>query len=719
MTETVSPSDLGARWRFHLGEAAGADKPEHPDSEWEIVDLPHSFNADDTFIQKRGYYRGPAWYRKRFPSPAGDGPAFLTFDAVWGRAQLWLNGEYLGEHLEGLTGFQLDITDGLFRGANVLSVRVDNSHDPRILPGKPIPDYNIYGGLCGDVWLVRKRRAHFPWRSCVITTPSVDRERAAVDMVIGLSADPGMRDRLRASVTVKERGGKDVFSTGRIGPSLGDYFTFHGEIPSPALWSTSTPFMYEAAFSLYLGGSLLDVHRQRFGIRSYSFDPSKGFILNGERVQLRGVNRHQDFPGLGNVLPERLHRRDVELIKELGANFVRTSHYPQSPAFLDACDELGVLVYEEITSWQFIGGREFLDSADAAMSGMIDRDRNHPCVVLWGMMNEGRSRRLLERLKQTALKHDPTRPTIYADNRLSDGVFLGTVFICDVLGINYKLETIDAFHSAYPQIRILVSEHTNADSALRGRGDLERSQAERIAKDLDIIEARPYISGSTLWSMHDYGTDYEPVWPIQRSGILDEFRNPKEAFHMLAARWSRDPVIHIASDWSLPHREGEEVEVRVYTNCDTVELYLDARSLGTRKGFNPVVWKVPHTATRIRAIGRRGDSQTVTESVAVPGKAARVDITGPEEMLADGKDAACFVARITDKDGNTVPDFRQPILFECKGPVRLCGPGRSPLAMPSAGIASIAVRSTRRRGNASLTASADGIATGSISFPCR
>jgi beta-galactosidase len=326
---------------------------------------------------------------------------------------------------------------------------------------------------------------------------------------------------------------------------------------------------------------------------------------------------------------------------------------------------------------------------------------------------------LLERLKQTALKHDPTRPTIYADNRLSDGVFLGTVFACDVLGINYMLETVDAFHSAYPKVRTLVSEHTNADSTLRGKVDLEKKQAQRISADLDIIEGRPYIAGSTLWSMHDYGTDYEPVWPIQRSGILDEYRNRKEAFYMMAARWSQRPVVHIASDWSLPHEDGEEVEVRVYTSCPTVELSLNGRSLGTKKGHNPVIWKVPYTLGTIRATGTWENAQKVTDSMGTPGDAVIVKLSGPAGMAADGKDAACLVARVTDDAGNTAPSYQYPILFQARGPVRLCGPGGSLAAIPSAGIASIVIRSTRRQGKALVVASTQGLAPGRLSFRCE
>jgi len=716
LTSPSSASDFGKGWIFHLGEAKGASSPEHDDGGWEEVRLPHSFNAKDTFIPVRGPYRGPAWYRKRFQRP-GPGDVFLRFDAVWGKVEVWLNGKDLGEHIDGLVGFELELTQHLAEGQNLIAIRVDNSHDPRVLPGKRLPDYNVYGGLCGDVWLVTKGACFFPWRSVAITSRDVHESRAKVDIVASLTRKDQAGRRIRAVAKITDPHGEEVVRTGQVSPSVSNSFSFHCEIASPRLWSPDSPHLYGVEVSLTVDGALVDSQSERFGIRSFAFDENKGVIINGRRTQMRGVNRHQDFPGIANVLPPGLNRRDAELIKEMGGNFVRTSHYPQHPSFLAACDELGILVYEEICTWQFIGGKPFIDSTDAMMAGMIRRDRNHPSIILWGVMNEGRSRKMFDRLKQTALSMDPTRPTVYAENTLAEGVSLGTVFITDVLGVNYQLESMDALHAAYPRLKMLVSEHTNAESP-RGNPDGERKQAERIARDLDIIEPRLFVAGSALWSMHDYGTDYEPVWPIQRSGVLDEYRNPKEAFHMIQARWRQDPVVHIASSWNLAHENGEEVEIRVYTNCATVELFLGSRSLGSKKGCNPVTWKVPFAPGTIQAVGRTENGQTVADSMPSPGEPTRIDLTGPEEMAADGKDAACLVARITDDDGNSVAGFQHPILFRARGPVCLCGPGGNPASMPSGGIASIAIRSTGR-GKASVIASAQGLASGRMSFSCQ
>ena len=683
--------DFRSNWRFRLGDVKGADDPGLDDSKWDRATLPHSFNAGDTFVQKRGYYRGPAWYRKTFSTPRRGRRVFIRFDAAWGKVQVFLNGVDLGLFKDGLTGFELELTRHLVGGDNLLAIRVDNSHDPSILPGKPIPDYNIYGGLCGEVWLVEKSTVFFPWRSLIITTPEVNADRAIVDVVSGVVGHGAGRE-ARAQATITDAGGKTIAETGEVLPGLTDSFSFHIEVPSPSLWSPDEPNLYRIDMDLFIDGEVVDSQHERFGIREFRFDENQGFSLNGERLQLRGVNRHQDFPGLGNALTPGLNRLDARLIKEMGGNFVRTSHYPQSPHFLGACDELGILVYEEITSWQFIGGEDFLASADSQMAAMVRRDRNHPSVILWGMMNEGRSKKMFERLKQTSMENDPTRPTIYADNKLGDGVSQGTVFIPHVLGINYKLESIDAFHSAYPNIKLLVSEHTNADNTVRGDGEIERIQSERISADLDIIESRAFISGSVLWSMHDYGTDYEPVWPLQKSGVLDAYRNPKEAYHMIKSRWGREPFIHLASDWCRGHSPGDEVDVRVYSNCPEVELVLNGDSLGERTGENPARWTVVYSPGELMALGRDGTGRQVEDLMASPGEPEGIDLSPTPGIAADGGDVVIVGARVIDAEGNTVPGYGDPITFELKGPGEIIGIGGSPSQIPLNGLANILVR---------------------------
>ncbi len=701
--------DFERNWSFHIGELGETEFSTIDPSSYEKVRLPHTFNSGDTFDQSRGYYRGPAWYLKEFDTCHEPGNRYyLRFHRTWGSSRIWLNDVYQGEYYQGLSGFEIEVTDDIKRGRNVLAVRIDNSHQAGLLPGKTIPDYNVYGGLCGNVQLVSKPGEHLAWRSVFFRSLDPNHpEKLSIDLEIARDGDHEGDSAIQVSIC--DQDGEAVVENTHPIQSGKNHVHLVEEIPSPSLWSPDSPYLYEARIRLMKEGQTIDQETVSFGIRHFHFDSQNGFKLNGKRVQLRGVNRHEDFPGLGNVLPARFNNADAEIIKDLGGNFVRTSHYPQSPSFLEACDRLGIMVYEEITTWQFIGGKDFLKSADRIMDSMVRRDRNHPSVILWGMMNEGRSPKLLRQLRTTGKKLDPTRPTIYADNKLDEGGYLGTISMPDVLGINYSLDEIEDFHEDHPEIRLLVSEHTNADGTKRGCSEAEKEQARRISEDLDIIESRPFIAGSTLWSMHDYGTDYEPVWPIQKSGILDIYRNPKEAYHMLRARWSETPVLHLASDWNNAHQEGEMVEVRVYTNCETIQLFLGGGPVGEKKGANPQIWQVPFRDAELKVIGINDGVEPVSRSIILPGEPEKIELTSPRKIRSDGEDCILLEARVTDGEGIMVPDHRFNIYFECDGPGRIIGIGNARMVPTVDGIANIVLSSDIKRGEIVVTASSHGL----------
>jgi beta-galactosidase len=291
----------------------------------------------------------------------------------------------------------------------------------------------------------------------------------------------------------------------------------------------------------------------------------------------------------------------------MGANFVRLSHYPQHPSFLDACDRLGILVYEEIASWQYIGGEMFARNAESMMREMIARDKNHPCIILWGLLNEGRSKSLFERLHRVAKECDPTRPTVYADNNPREGTQKRTVFVPDVLGINYELASLDEFRSALPGLKFVSSETTNYEHRRRGDVVQDIGQVERFRDETDIVESRDYMAGMALWSMHDYGTDYELSWPIQHSGVFDAYRLPKGGYWFLRCRWSDEPLVRIIGHWNGSGREGEAIPVLVCTNGESVELFLNGRSLGAKPGRFVSRWDVPYASGVLRAVAQCGN----------------------------------------------------------------------------------------------------------------
>lgn len=730
---TVNPTGrqgLSQGWYFHLGEY---DRPGggqiagdfEAKSGWKPVNLPHSFNAQNTFVPVRGYYRGTGWYRKHFQLTESQcaRKVFLEFGAAFSLADLWVNQQHAGQYMGGYTGIRADVSDVVKPGDNLVAVRVTNVHNPDILPGREIPDYDLYGGLYREAALVLKDKLHIPQNGIVVTTPEVSAASAQIRLQVKARNDYNERRHCTAVAVIRDPGGRTVAelsASQAIGPFAEAMFTIESDpLRSPALWSVDSPQLYSVEVSLRDGTREADREQVPFGIRTFEFRAGEGFFLNGKRVELLGVNRHQDYPGLANAVAPRLQARDAELIKKMGGNFVRTSHYPQHPVFLEACDRLGILVYEEIASWQFIGGEVFMRNAEAMLRQMIERDRNHPSIILWGLFNEGRSRELLERLNRAAHGIDPSRPTIYADNKPEEGKALGTTSIPDVLGINYRTEEIDKVHAAVGDLKMLCSEHTNFDRALRGDPASEAGEVERLKRNLDILESRPYMAGAALWSMHDYGTDYEPVWPEQHSGVLDSTRLPKEAFFYLQSRWLRDPIVHISSHWSWPGQEGKKRTVTVFSNCESVELFLGGHSLGTRKGENPAHWEVVYQPGILRAVGQCG-SKTVSDELRTAGNPVKLQLTTTDGSLrADGADVAELTVAAVDANGTTVPAAATVVQFEVEGAGAIRGVGGRPSVRLRAGTGRIVAQSSTTPGKTKVTATAPGLAPASVEIHCE
>ncbi len=675
---------------------------------WDRVDLPHSFNAQNTFVPVRGYYRGIGWYRKHFAlmQEQASRKVFLEFAAAYAVADLWVNEHHLGQYMGGYTGFSADATDFIKAGDNLVAVKVTNAHDPDVLPGKDIPDYDLYGGIYRKATLVIKNRLYIPQYGIRVTTPQVSESAAVVHVTVRAQNDFPDHRACTARVQLRDPDGKLVAEKTVSAPlEPGQDKTFDitfDPIRTPELWSVDTPRLYACRVQLDDGGKPSDEDSTTFGIRWYEFKANDGFFLNGKRVELRGMNRHQDYPGLGNALLHRNQVRDAEILKETGANFVRCSHYPQHPVFLDACDHLGILVYEEIATWQYIGGEQFIRSAEAMMRQMIERDANHPSIILWGMMNEGRSKEMFERLKRVARASDPTRLTIYAENRPDDGRKLGTVDIPDVLGINYQTERIDQVHALLPECKLLTSEHSG-DRATRGDLDAEMKQIDQAKANLDILESRRYMAGSTIWCMHDYGSDYWPVWPEQRSGALDSTRLPKELWYYLKSRWTTAPMVHLCGHWTWPGQEGKPRTVTVVTNCPSVELFLGGQSQGVRKGEDPMQWTVNYEQSPLRAVGACGGRE-LTDELRPAGPPAKLEIeANPRAIEVIHTDISELTVSIRDAQGTLVP-LSGEVRFDVSGPGVLRGIGGVPAVQIAAGLGRIILQTETKPGDITVTA---------------
>src|SRR5919198_3157821 len=399
MANSYKPPPVGRAARPRA-EVEGAEAVAFDDSRWATVNLPHTWNAADTQDDEPGYRRGVGWYRKRLSLPPGlEGKRlFLYFEGANQVAEVFVNGRSVGRHRGGYTAFAFDITDavGGAGGQNLIAVRVDNSHDKDIPPLEA--DFDFYGGIYRNVWLVATEPVHISLLDhaspgVYVDTPAVSASSATVRVRGTLVNDGGGARSVRVVSTVFDPAGERVASmTSALAVGAGQEASFEQSsraIPRPRLWAPDHPALYTVSVRVYVGARLVDGVESPLGFRWFSVDAERGFFLNGEPLKLRGVNRHQDRAGLGNAVPDPLHVRDMEIIKAMGANFVRLAHYPQAPSVIAAADRLGLILWEEIPIVNYITTSEaFTRNCEEMLTEMIRQHYNHPSVLMWGYMNE-------------------------------------------------------------------------------------------------------------------------------------------------------------------------------------------------------------------------------------------------------------------------------------------------------------------------------------------
>jgi len=730
--DTTASSQIEPRFR-------NAPQPQYDDSGWERIGLPHTWNAQDVMDDVSGYWRGIGWYRKHFHLDArfAGKRIFLEFEGVNQVSEFWLNGTHLGTHKSGYTGFEFDITAECHFGAaeNVVTVKVDNLfHDA--IPPTVKTDYNFYGGIYRDVWL----RITDPLYVSAVhwATPKVD-EHTATLQVHALVWNTGARARqLSVLHEVIDPAQRVVASMSRnlaAGPGAAVEADQSAEIANPQLWSPDAPNVYTIRSTVKEEGRVVDVSEAPLGFRWFQFDAQKGFILNGKRVQIQGVNWHQSYPGMGNALPNSRHWKDMTLIREMGANFWRTSHYPHDPITMEASDRLGLMVWEELPVNKEIGHPdEYIANVMQMAKEMIARDRNHPSVVLWGIAGEVNAaqsvaHRVIAATAGIYRELDPSRPVVMHEPRFDD-----IEALVDVVGAGAARQT-DEKHARFPTRPYLTGEYS---AALIGRGvygggqPSEENGCERHEQYLRQINRRPWLAGGAIWAAFDYdGETYDPVIPHMVSfGVADIWRIPKEVYYFYQSQWSAKPMVHIVGHWTWPGEEGRKRSVKVYSNAPEVELFLDGHSLGAKSDapandllHPPRVWEVAYQPGTLRAVARFG-KQEVADQRKTAGPPAQILLVSDEKELraGDPESLAYLTATIADKDGTPVPQAYQAITFTSFGPGELLAqtwPGHPTGYTWNAigGMTRIAFRATDRTGKAAISAYAAGLRMGRISVP--
>ncbi len=698
-------------WTFLPDDAANAEAAECEDATWSRVDLPHTWNAEDPFDDVPEYRRGVSWYRR--PLNLGEQfkgkRLFLYFEGVHQKAEVFVNGQPAGSHKGGYTAFCLDIT-ALVKpdGRNVLAVKADNSHDESIIPLDI--GYAFYGGIYRDVWLIATDPVHFQMLDrgspgVFIDTPQVSTESATVRIRGTLINEGGEAGEASVQAKIVDPKGLVIRTYQQnVNAAAGQptEFKLTGEpITAPQLWSPETPNLYRVELSIRRSDKPLDQLSQPLGLRWFSFDADQGFILNGKPYALRGASRHQDFEGLGSALPNRMHRNDLQWLKDMGGNFLRLAHYPQEDEVLKAADELGLIVWEEIPIVSTMNGSpEFAATARTMLTEMIRQHHNHPSVVLWGYMNEvllnwGRTKekdpkfiqdvlKLARELEALARQEDPTRCTVMAmDARLTYDE-QGISDIAMVAGWNIYNgwysegwenfgKFLDNQHKKHPQRKLIVSEY-GAGSDLRLHS-LKPVRFDHTTEwmcafheaHLRQIKARPWLCGTLIWNQFDFSQPKagDSIAHVNQKGMLTWDRRPKDVYFMYQANLAKRELVYIGREWS--RRTGSDAHaergagpqpvtqpVKVYATYPEVDLYLNGQQVGTAKpdDVHAVTFQVPFVQgwNNVEAVGRgRGEPMHDLAKIHFDYRAARLaDPSVPFEELAVNVGADC---QFTDSGG--------------------------------------------------------------------
>ena len=689
------------------GDGVGAAAADFDDRGWRVLNLPHDWAVEVPFSERGSASHGykaigkhfpetsAGWYRKDFFIPASDLGRHITldFDGVFRDSQVWVNGFYLGRESSGYSPFGYDITDYLnYGGNNVVAVRVDAS----------LEEGWFYegAGIYRHVWLTKTAPLHVAKWGAFVTT-DVKKNSADVTARVTVDNDSTNAASFEIEQTVLNAEGKTV-AKGRmtkllLAPGAPGEFSSVLNVANPKLWSVETPVLYKLVTSIRQGGAVVDRYETPFGIRTLRWDANEGFFLNGKRVELKGTCDHQDHAGVGVAVPDELNVFRVEQLKKMGSNAIRTSHNAPTPELLDACDRLGMLVMDE--------NREYGINPQqlGELERLILRDRNHPSVIIWSLGNEewsvegnNRGTRVTQTMQTFAQRLDSTRRFTVA---ISGGWGGGSSVSIDVMGFNYYThgdgrETgNDRYHAKFPDKPSVGSEDSSTFST-RGIYFQDREHQHLTAYDVNHPDwgaraehswthyaARPYVAGLFQWTGFDYRGETTPFnWPAISSqfGILDTCGFPKDNFYYYQAWWSDHPVLHLLPHWNWPGREGQEIDVWVYSNCEDIELFLNGESQGrkTMPKNSHLEWKVKYAPGTLLARGNVGGKEIVTDKVETTGAPAAIQLIPHRNSIkADGEDVSVVTVQVDDAQGRVVPTANNTVTFEITGPGKIIGVG--------------------------------------------
>jgi beta-galactosidase len=721
--------NINTGWRYlpdNLQDVAAlAEK-----TDWQSIDLPHTWNQWDAVDFEPGYRRDASWYQKEiFLSNYEQADYLLYFEGANISTEVYVNGELAGKHIGGYVGFRIDITPYVRQGQkNTISIRVDNSYNVDIIPTQKA-DFFIYGGITRDLWLEIVPKVRL--QDIRISTPEVSRAKAATTLAITLPAGIVLTKDFEVKASIIASDNQQVVAEKTFAATAinNQQALVMPTVNQPQLWSPDHPALYQVKVQLLKNGRVWDEKTETIGYRWYHFEPHGAFFLNGERLLLRGTHRHEEHAGYGAAMPNEQHRKDMEQIKEMGANFVRLGHYPQDPEIYRACNELGLIVWDELPWCRGgMGSSEWQANTERLLLEQIQQNYNHPSIVFWSLGNEiywlpdfengddeDRLNAYVTKLNNLAHEADPQRLTAlrkyYAGADLVD-VFSPSIWSGWYAGVytNYK-NTLTQNQEKYAQFLHMeyggsshVGRHT--ENPITGEGALSdddwaevanQVNIENVAKKgdwtenyivdlfdyyLSVTETQPGFAGNAQWAFKDFGTPLRPqnaIPYLNQKGLVDRDGQPKDAYYVYKSYWSKTPFVYIESHtWTYRRGpEGKARNVSVYSNCASVELIHNGQRLGRKNrvlgelpagGLN---WDVNFTAGEniLMAAGVAADGSLTSDTLSITYDFQQADQADDVHLSSKMLDNGNYLieAVMLDKNGVRVLDYEEEIYFTCDG----------------------------------------------------
>ena len=752
----------GISGKVVLGDTVAAIVPYaagYNDSDWRTVHVPHDYVVEQAFAEGLDASHGSlptekAWYRKSFVVPSNDKgkSIWIDFDGIYRDSVVYLNGVKIGEHQSGYTPSRYDISQSVrFGKPNVIAVSVDPTHGEGW--------WYEGGGIYRHVWLNIANPLHVaPWGTYVVSTvPGADVSSPSLANLSLTTTVSNADSKANDFTLISEVYSPDNSLVAKtetketLTPGASQDFAQSTEVKTPQLWSVDTPHMYSLVTTVLENGQPVDRVKTPFGIRTIRFDANNGFFLNGKRVEIQGVCNHEDFAGVGTAMPDSVLSWRTKKLKEIGCNAFRTSHNMVADELLDSCDRQGMLVMDEnrhlgdTYNAKTSEGTPASDLSD--LKELIQRDRNHPSVIMWSMCNEeplqgsDDGKRIFSAMMDVVHTYDKTRPITCAMN---GGFGSGISLVEDIQGFNYGPGNYTWYHSKHPDTPLYGSE---IGSTVAARGVYARDDARGLIDNYpwapgwaqtpedtwQPMASQPFMAGGFVWTGFDYKGEPTPYgWPDVNSnfGLLDEAGFMKDDAYYYKAWWGDKPLVHVFPDWNLQGQEGKPIRVYCWGNTARVELFLNGVSLGIKDmpKYRHAEWSVPYAPGTLTVKGyNEGDNVAATETEETTGAPYALKLSKDDIALkANGEDVAMVAVSVVDQQGRVVPDASNFVTFRATGAGYVAGtgngdptthqPDRGSQRLASHGLCLVLVGADEKPGTIVLSATSPGLAPAQLTF---